>query len=153
MLAFKERYLGNTDIEISPIGLGAWQFSEGRGGATGQWAPIVPETTDNIVEAALEGGINWFDTAEIYGGGRSERGLAHGLKTCGKKAGEVVIATKWNPLFRWANSISNTIETRKEALAPYPIDLYQIHFPASFSTIEKQMDALADLIEKKEKAK
>lgn len=146
----QKRKLGQSEIEITPIGLGAWQFSQGRGGARGQWGPISPHVTDEIVGVALEGGINWFDTAEIYGGGRSERALAKALQNQGEKDGEVVIATKWFPLFRWANSISKTISLRKEALSPYPIDLHQIHFPGSFSSIEAQMDILADLIDQSE---
>ena len=139
--------LGKTDIDITPIGLGTWQFSEGRYGAMGQWAPISEELTNEIIQTALQGGINWFDTAEIYGGGRSEKALAKGLQNYGVKNGEVIIATKWFPLFRWASSIKKTIERRKAALSPYHIDLYQIHFPAAFSSIEAQASNLADLIE------
>ena len=59
----KLRQLGQTDIHISPIGLGCWQFSEGKGGAAGTWDPVSVEETDGIVQAVLNGGINWFDTA------------------------------------------------------------------------------------------
>ena len=141
-----KRRLGQTPLEITPIGLGAWQFSEGKGGAMGSWDPIGPEETDAIVAAALAGGINWFDTAELYGFGRSERGLIRGLQNAGKAEGEVVIATKWMPFFRWAGSIKSTISKRQAALSPYPIDLHQIHAPMSFSSIPTQMDAMADLI-------
>jgi len=143
----RERRLGQTELRITPIGLGAWQFSEGKGGAIGSWDPISPEETDAIVAAALEGGIGWFDTAELYGFGRSERGLARALQAAGKANGEVVIATKWMPILRWARSISRTIGKRQAALAPYAIDLHQIHMPLSFSSIPAQMDALADLID------
>ena len=146
----KQRNLGQSEIEVTPIGLGAWQFSEGRGGATGQWAAIKSEITDEIVTNALEGGINWFDTAELYGGGRSEKGLACALQKNEIKDGEVVIATKWNPILRQAKSIIKTINHRKKALAPYHIDLHQIHFPVSFSAIESQMDAMADLLDRRE---
>jgi len=61
----------------------------------------------------------------------------------------VVIATKWLPYLRTANSIRKTIANRQAALAPFGIDLYQIHFPLSFSSIEAQMDAMADLVEQK----
>jgi aryl-alcohol dehydrogenase-like predicted oxidoreductase len=145
-----KRKLGKSEIEVTPIGLGAWQFSEGRGGATGQWAAITDENRDAIVTTALAGGINWFDTAELYGGGRSERGLAHALQKNEINNAEVVIATKWNPILRRANSITKTINNRKEALAPYQIDLHQIHFPVSFSSIASQMDALADLLDRGE---
>lgn len=141
------RPLGRTGIRIAPIGLGAWQFSEGKGGARGSWSPLTPETTDEIVRTALEAGINWFDTAELYGFGRSERGLSRALQKAGKEDGDIVMATKWNPLLRTARSITKTIEKRLEALSPFSIDLHQVHFPASFSSIESEMHAMADLIE------
>ena len=50
----KLRQLGQTDIHISPIGLGCWQFSEGKGGARGSWAPISVEETNGIVQASLD---------------------------------------------------------------------------------------------------
>ena len=142
-----KRRLGKTDIQITPIGLGAWQFSEGKGGAMGTWSAVSPSETDAIVQAALEGGMNWFDTAELYGYGRSERGLARALLRAGITNGQVVIATKWNPLFRSAGSIWNTIDRRLECLKPLSIQLHQVHFPASFSSVEAEMNAMADLIE------
>jgi len=141
------RQLGRTDIRITSIGLGAWQFSEGKGGARGMWSTVLSPETDAIVQAALEGGMNWFDTAELYGYGRSERGLARALTRAGIANGQVVVATKWNPLFRSAGSIRNTIDRRLECLKPFGIELHQVHFPASFSSVEAEMDALADLIE------
>jgi aryl-alcohol dehydrogenase-like predicted oxidoreductase len=144
-----KRHLGSTGIEITPIGLGTWQFSEGKGGAVGSWAPVPPDETDGIVRAALEGGINWFDTAELYGFGRSERGLARALVKAEVTDGQVVIATKWNPLLRTASSIRKTIGRRLECLKPFGIDLHQVHFPASFSSVEAEMNAMADLIEAK----
>jgi len=142
-----KRHLGGTDIEITPIGLGTWQFSEGKGGAISTWAPVNPEETDAIVKAALESGINWFDTAELYGFGRSERSLARALVRAGAANGQAVIATKWNPLLRTARSLKGTIGRRLECLQPFGIDLHQVHFPASFSSVEAEMNALADLME------
>lgn len=141
------RKLGRTGIEITPIGLGAWQFSEGRGGAFGHWSALTPEVTSGIIGKALAGGINWFDTAELYGHGRSERGLSRGLQLAGMANGDVVIATKWNPLLRTAKSIEKTIAERQACLAPFAIDLHQVHLPLSFSSTEAEMDAMADLIE------
>ncbi len=141
------RPLGRTGIEITPIGLGTWQFSEGKGGAMGSWSTVPPDEMDAIVKAALEGGIQWFDTAEIYGFGRSERGLAGALVRAGAARGQVVIATKWNPLLRTANSIRTTINKRLECLSPFGVDLHQVHFPLSLATVEAEMEAMADLIE------
>jgi aryl-alcohol dehydrogenase-like predicted oxidoreductase len=141
------RQLGQTDIQISPIGLGCWQFSEGRGGATGTWDPISVEETNGIVQAALNGGINWFDSAELYGWGRSERAIARALEKAGKTDQEVVVATKWNPIGRTARSITRTIGSRQECLNGYTIDLYQIHAPFGFTTRISEMNAMADLVE------
>ena len=75
--ALKQRRLGRSDIEISAIGLGCWQFSEGSGLAGGFWEALPTQTVEEIVDASLRGGINWFDTAEAYGNGRSERALSN----------------------------------------------------------------------------
>ena len=140
------RRLGRTEIEVSPIGLGTWQFSEGSTIHGLIWSRVEPRTTDEIVVAALAGGINWFDTAEAYGGGRSERGLARGLLAAGKQRGDIVIATKWQPVLRRASSIGRTIDRRLENLSPFGIDLHQVHNPASFSSVEAEMDAMAELV-------
>ena len=70
------RRLGKTDIEVTPVGLGCWQFSAGQGLAGKFWEAIPQPVVDQVVEASLAGGINWFDTAEMYGNGASERALA-----------------------------------------------------------------------------
>lgn len=137
--------LGQSGLHVTPVGLGSWQFSEGKGGAVGSWGALTEQQTDTIVAAALDGGISWFDTAEIYGWGASERGLARALQVQGVQPGEVVLATKWNPLLRFAGSIRSTFPARREALAPYPVDLHQVHFPASIATRRAEMLAMADL--------
>ena len=140
-----KRRLGRTEIEITPIGLGTWQFSEGRSIHGLIWSKIEPQVTDEIVATALDGGINWFDTADAYGGGRSERTLAHALRAAGKHNRDVVIATKWQPVLRRAGSIGRTIDQRLKNLSPFGIDLHQVHNPASFSSVDAEMDAMADL--------
>ncbi len=141
-----KRKLGKSDIEITAIGLGTWQFSQGKGFVGGFWKSLDLQTTRSVVQAAIEGGINWFDTAEMYGNGRSERGLAEALATLNTSPGSVKIATKWWPLLRRAGNIERTINERLDCLAPYPIDLYQIHQPFSFSSVEKQADAMGSLV-------
>jgi aryl-alcohol dehydrogenase-like predicted oxidoreductase len=141
------RKLGRTSLSVTALGLGTWQFSEGKGGAAGSWGAISAGETDGIIAAALEGGINWLDTAELYGWGRSERAVSRGLQAAGKGPGDVVVATKWNPLFRRATSIPSTIGARLDALAPFPVDLHQVHFPASFSRVESMMNKMADLLD------
>lgn len=141
------RRLGRSEIEISTVGLGCWQFSEGFGLAGGFWEALPPETVLEIVDASLRGGINWFDTAEAYGSGRSERALANALTRLGKKPGDVVIATKWWPFARGASSIVKTIDERLSCLTPFGIDLHQIHQPVAFATVEAQANAMADLVQ------
>ncbi len=144
----KKIKLPGTDIEVSPLGLGVWQFAGGHGFNKYIWSKEIPEETRNdIVKAALDGGINWFDTAEAYGGGRSERNLASALKANEVKDEEVYIADKWMPMMRFAGNLKKTIQKRLEALDGYTIDLHQIHQPYSLSTTRAQMNAMADLVE------
>ena len=143
----QKRRLGRTDIEITPIGLGTWQLSEGRGFSKYFWPVLSQDVVDSIIKAAIDGGINWFDTAEVYGSGRSEQDLSAALVKAGIDNGEVIIATKWWPVFRTARSIGSTIDVRLKCLSPFPIDLYQIHNSYSFASIEAQMNAMADLVE------
>ena len=139
------RPLGQTDIRISPIGLGCWQFSGGQGLIGRYWPVLSQGAVRDIVESSLEAGVNWFDTAEAYGGGASEKALAAALRALGRKPGEVVVATKWLPVLRTARSIPRTIDQRLEALGEYPIDLYQIHNPWSLSSLEAQLREMAAL--------
>jgi len=104
-------------------------------------------TRNNIIKAALDGGINWFDTAEAYGGGRSERYLASALKANGIKDEDVYIADKWMPIGKFAGNLKKTIDKRLEALGGFSITLHQIHQPYSLSSIKAQMNAMADLVE------
>jgi aryl-alcohol dehydrogenase-like predicted oxidoreductase len=144
--AAEKRSLGKTNIQITPIGLGTMEFS-GGGGLLGLVFPVIPQEEKNaIVKAALDGGINWFDTAEMYGGGVSERSLATALKAAGAPDDQVVVATKWFPLLRTANNIPRTIHHRLRFLDGYSIGLYMVHQPLSFSSPEAEMRAMADLV-------
>ena len=146
-MTFEKRKLGNTDIEVTPIGLGVMQFAGGEG-IFGKVFPVLSQEEKNtIIQTALDSGINWFDTAEMYGFGHSEQGLSDGLKAAGKGSEDVVVATKWLPLFRSARNIPKTIHNRVRFLDGFNIDLYMVHQPWSFSSIEAQMDAMADLVE------
>jgi aryl-alcohol dehydrogenase-like predicted oxidoreductase len=141
------RPLGKTGIQVTPIGMGVMEFS-GGGGMAGLAFPVMPQEEKNaIIQTALDGGINWFDTAEIYGEGVSERSLASALKAAGKQPGELVIATKWSPILRTARNIPITIKDRLRFLDGFPVDLYYIHQPISFSSPEAEMNAMADLVE------
>lgn len=143
----QKRRLGRTQLFVSPVGLGCWQFSGAKGWMGKLWPELGYEKIREIVELNLKGGVNWFDTAEAYGWGESERNLTRVLRDIGRAPGEQLIATKWWPLFRRAKHIRSSIEDRLKALDGYPIDLYQIHQPISFSSIGKQMEAMARLVE------
>jgi aryl-alcohol dehydrogenase-like predicted oxidoreductase len=142
-----DRMLGRTEIAISSIGLGCMQFSQGQGFVGKAMRNLDQATANAIVAASLDAGVNWFDTAELYGGGRSEQVLAAALVANGKRDGDVVVATKWWPVLRTAASIRSTIEARKASLSPFHIDLHQVHQPFSLASVESQMDAMADLVE------
>lgn len=142
----KRRALGTSELMVSPIGLGCWQFSGGVGFGGKYW-PALPDTVvREIVKNSLDGGINWFDTAEAYGWGESERVLAATLTSLGKTGDEVLIATKWWPVFRTADSIPGTIDERLNRLGGLRIGLHQVHQPIGFSSVEKEMDAMARLV-------
>ncbi len=142
----KKRKLGNSDVEISAIGLGCWQFSKKQGLVGSYWGDIEDKVITEIIQESLKGGVNWFDTAEIYGNGMSERMLSASLQNLKVRKGEVVIATKWNPVFRFARSIEHTFPEREKNLAPYPVDLLQIHNPYSLSSVEAQMSYMMNLV-------
>ena len=143
------RSLGRTGINVTPIGLGCWQFSKQNNMAGKFWPSLEDNLIEKIVSLSIEGGINWFDTAELYGKGESEKALSKALKAAGKKPGEAIVATKWWPMFRFASNIGKTINERIKFLEPYPIDLYQVHQPFGFSGEKAEMTAMADLLNRK----
>jgi len=142
-----KRSLGQTGYQVTPIGLGVMQFS----GSSGVFKMVFPDLSQQdmtaIVKTALDGGINWFDTAEMYGQGKSEQGLANALKELHLEDGQVIIGTKWFPIMRTASNIPRTIDERIKYLDGYSIDLYMVHQPWGFSSPEKEMDAMANLVE------
>jgi aryl-alcohol dehydrogenase-like predicted oxidoreductase len=141
------RNLGKTDILVTPIGLGVMEMA-GGGGLIGPMFPVISQEDKNaIIKAALDGGINWFDTAEMYGAGVSERSLATGLKAAGKTDKDVIVATKWQPLLRTARNIPISIADRLRFLDGFSIANYMVHQPYSFSSPEAEMNAMADLVE------
>ncbi|WP_340023149.1 aldo/keto reductase [Paenibacillus sp. FSL K6-1096] len=143
------RPLGQSELSVSPLGLGCWQFSRGSGIVGRYWSNLSDADILEIVRVSLEGGMNWVDTAEIYGGGKSEQALAHVLDQLHKEGSPhaaPLIATKWWPLLRTAGSITATIDQRVAALGGRGIDLYQIHQPFSLSSIASEMKAMAGLV-------
>ncbi|HPD79542.1 MAG TPA: aldo/keto reductase [Spirochaetales bacterium] len=145
-MSIQLRQLGASNLMLSPIGLGCWQFSQGNGIGGKFWTSLPQEDINAIVATSLRGGITWFDTAEIYGWGKSETSLVTALEANNKKPGDVIIATKWYPVGRTSRSIVTTIDARKQALKNWPIDLYQVHMPWGFSTRKGEMKAMAELM-------
>ncbi len=142
--------LGKTEIEISEIGFGAWQI-----GGPPFWAEQNEQESLNAVSAAVDAGITLFDTAPVYGFGRSETLLGKRLKKCREK---VVIATKCGLLWQKEElgflyndlkpaSIRMELEASLRRLKTDWIDIYQIHFPSPDDPIEPAMEALARLRE------
>lgn len=115
------RKLGQTDIKVSTVGLGTWQFA-------GDWAWGPQDEADSIaaVQAALDQGINLFDTAEGYGEGKSEEILGKALKT---RRSEAVIATKVSGANLKPADLLEACGRSLRALDTEIIDLYQIHWP------------------------
>lgn len=138
--------LGHTDLRVSPIGLGCWQFSRGEGMVGRYWSTLSQDTVRDIVSVSLENGITWFDTAEVYGKGASERSLAEALDELGVDRERYVLADKWFPAFRFAGSVTKTFPAREQALGGRRIDLHQIHQPFSFSRVPRQASAMAELV-------
>ncbi|MBB6674558.1 aldo/keto reductase [Cohnella nanjingensis] len=133
---------------LSPLGLGCWQFSRGQGMIGGFWNAIDDEASKEIVRVSLEGGINWFDTAEIYGRGESEQALDEALTAAGDLARGSHIATKWWPAMRTAANIPQTIAERQRRLGGRRIDLYMVHQPWSLSPVASEMRQMAKLVER-----
>jgi aryl-alcohol dehydrogenase-like predicted oxidoreductase len=142
----ERRRLGATDIELSVIGLGTWVFGGRWGGA---------DDADSLAacHAAIDAGVNWIDTADIYGQGRAERIVGRAVR---ERREEVVVATKggvaWEagpPLRIWreasADYLRAACERSLEALGLDHIDLYQVHWPVAGVPAEETMGALDDL--------
>ncbi|HET9187643.1 MAG TPA: aldo/keto reductase [Acidothermaceae bacterium] len=122
------RPLGSTGIEVSEIGLGAWQL-----GNTDQWTGPDRETSLRIVDEALTLGVNLFDTAPGYAGGRSEQLLGEALE--GRRA-DVVLVTKFghkaDGSSDWdAARIEPAVEQSLEALRTDYLDVILMHSPPS----------------------
>jgi aryl-alcohol dehydrogenase-like predicted oxidoreductase len=137
------RPLGKTGIQVSPIGLGTLELGVGSFWQKRLSPVVIPQEEKNsIVKAALDGGINWFDTYLNV-----EQSLVIALKKAGKADGEVVIATKWWPFFRTAHNIKLNAQNHIQFLDGYRIGLYIVHMPTSLSSPEAEMNAMADLVE------
>ena len=132
--------LGNTDIEVSTFALGCWPFAGGD-----VWGEQDDGDSIAAVHAALDAGINFFDTAEGYGAGKSEQVLGEGL--AGRRQ-EAIIATKISPPHLDPKLVEETCDNSLKHLGTDYIDLYQIHWPNHDIPLDYQWEALSRLVEK-----
>ena len=142
------RILGKSDLRVSVMGYGAW----GIGGAP-FWETEGEESSVKSIEKALSLGINFFDTAPVYGFGYSEKLLGKALR---QKRKDVIIATKcglrWNreelkSLRKQADreSILQEIDLSLQRLQTDYVDLYQVHWPDENTPIKETIDTLLDI--------
>jgi len=143
------RQLGKTDMNITPIGFGAWAI--GGGGVAFGWGPQDDEESIKTIQRAIDLGINWIDTAPIYGQGRSEEVVGRAIKDRSEKP---YIFTKCSLVWDDHGAVSNNLHAsslRREVEASLKrlnvdvIDLYQIHWPNPEADIEEGWSTLARL--------
>ena len=145
----KTRHFGNTDMQITPIGFGSWAV--GGGGYQFGWGPQDDEQSIAAIHHALDLGINWIDTAAVYGLGHAEEVVARALKDrsdrpyvftkCGRvwnDRGEISGSLK-------AQSIKRECESSLRRLQTDLIDLYQVHWPDPEQDIEEGWSTMAEL--------
>lgn len=146
-----KKQLGNSDMQITPIGVGAWAM--GGAGWAFSWGPQDDDESIAATRAALELGVNWIDTAAVYGLGHSEEVVARAVEGISPRP---YIFTKcervWNEQGQIAKSLkADSIRRECEAslrrLKVEQIDLYQIHWPEPDEDIEEGWTAMAKLKE------
>ncbi len=136
--------LGKTDVRVTPLGIGTWQWGDTLmwGYGKGYTEPDLKTAFDTTVAA----GITFFDTAEMYGFGKSERFLGRFIRASGQP---VVVATKFFPV-PWRlgkGSLLRALRGSLNRLGMPQVGLYQIHFPFPPVPIETWMEGLADAVE------
>jgi aryl-alcohol dehydrogenase-like predicted oxidoreductase len=137
------RSLGSTGVKVSPLCLGAMMF--------GQWGNTDHDESIRIIHAALDAGINFVDTADVYSRGESEEILGKALKG---RRDNVVLATKVHGTMgddpnQFGNSrrwIVKEVENSLRRLGTEWIDLYQTHRPEQDTNIDETLGALSDLV-------
>lgn len=134
--------LGPTNIQISPIGIGTWAWGDKLYWNYGR-SDYTDADLSATFETSLAAGITWFDTAEVYGSGRSERLLGQFMKQTGQTP---LIATKFMPFpWRlWQRTLPNALNKSLKRLGLRQIGLYQIHWPFPHVPIRVWANALAD---------
>src|SRR2546423_11419260 len=136
--------LGTPGVRVSPLCLGAMMF--------GAWGNPDHEDSVRIIHAALDAGINFIDTADVYSAGESEEIVGQALT--GGRRDDVILATKFHaPMGDDANRRGNSrrwivqeVENSLRRLQTDWIDLYQVHRPDPSTDIDETLSALSDLI-------
>ena len=143
------RQFGNSDMQITPLGLGTWAI--GGGGWAFGWGPQDDEASIATIHRALDLGINWIDTAAVYGMGHSEEIVAKALKG---RSNRPYVFTKgsrvWNDQGEITSSLKEQslrreVENSLRRLEVDTIDLYQLHWPNPDPDIEEGWSTLAKL--------
>lgn len=147
----QKKQLGNSDMKLTPIGIGAWAM--GGGGWQFAWGPQDDKESIAAIHAALDGGINWIDTAAVYGLGHSEEVVARALDGRSRRP---YVFTKcervWDQSGRItgnlkADSIRRECEASLRRLKVDVIDLYQVHWPEPEQDLKEGWETLAKLKE------
>jgi aryl-alcohol dehydrogenase-like predicted oxidoreductase len=145
----QKRQLGNSDMQITSMGIGAWAIG-GSGWAFG-WGPQDDNESIAAIRHALDSGINWIDTAAVYGLGHSEEVVAKALEG---RPDRPYVFTKcervWNEQRQIQkslkrDSIRRELEASLRRLKVDTIDLYQIHWPEPDEDVEEGWSTLAEL--------
>ena len=149
--ALQKVRFGGTDLEITPIGFGAWAI--GGTGWGGAWGHQDDDEAVGAIRRAVELGMNWIDTAAVYGLGHSEELVARALKDVSDRP---YVFTKCSQVWDESGNISNNLkkdsvkrecEESLSRLQAEAIDLYQIHWPRPDEDIEEDWEAMAELKE------
>lgn len=143
------RQLGNSDLQITPLGIGAWAM--GGSGWAFSWGHQEDEESIGAIHAALDRGLNWIDTAAVYGLGHSEEVVAKALKG---RSNRPYVFTKCERIWDEDRQIRKSLkresifaecEASLRRLEVDTIDLYQIHWPEPDEDVEEGWAALAEL--------
>ncbi len=147
----RTRRLGNSDLWLTVIGFGSWAI--GGGDWRFGWGDQDEREAIDAIMAAVDHGINWIDTAAVYGGGKSEELVGKALKELGP-ARRPLIATKCGRVMRDPETIDKILkrdsivaecEGSLQRLGVDCIDLYQMHWPEPDEDIEEGWQTLVDL--------
>ncbi len=131
------RKLGRSGLEVSAVAMGCWAISGGS-----VWGPQSEEDAIAAIETALQVGINFFDTAEAYGAGRSEQLLGKALR--GRRE-QAVIASKVSPSHLHPADLKAACEASLRRLQSDYLDLYQIHWASRDVPIAEALGAMEEL--------